>query len=123
MKGSKAITNEVIKKLRCLFISVSGKIASIHHHLYWQRWGHVEVSRAKKPKTIIYKLIETSYRVLENNMLTLFDPAYLSISRNQGGGTLYPLNILVLGGVRVPILFGIDLLWNDVSFSKGFRKF
>ena len=34
-----------------------------------------------------------------------------------------PLNILRLGGVRVPILFGNDLLWHDLPFSKGFRKF
>ena len=34
-----------------------------------------------------------------------------------------PLNILGLGGVRVPILFGNDLLWNDLPYSKGFMKF
>ena len=28
-----------------------------------------------------------------------------------------------LGVVRVPILFGNDLLWNDVPFTKGFMKF
>ena len=39
--------------------------------------------------------------------LTLFAPAYFSISRNQrgGGGSS---NILGLGGVRVPIFFGND---------------
>ena len=34
-----------------------------------------------------------------------------------------PLNILGLGGVRVPIFFGDDLLWNDLPYSKGFVKF
>ena len=40
-------------------------------------------------------------------ILTLLGPAYLSVSQDRGGA---PLNILGLGGVRVPILFGIDLL-------------
>ena len=30
---------------------------------------------------------------------------------------------LGLCGVRVPILFGYDLLWNDLPYSKGFMKF
>ena len=48
------------------------------------------------------------------NDLTPFGPAYLSISRNQGGGHIVlPLTILGLGGVRVPILFGNDLPMND----------
>ena len=34
-----------------------------------------------------------------------------------------PLNILKLGGVRVPILFGNDLLWNNIPYSKGYMKF
>ena len=34
-----------------------------------------------------------------------------------------PLNILGLGGFRVPILFGIDLMWNDLPYSKGFMRF
>ena len=43
--------------------------------------------------------------------LTLFAPAYLTIPKNwEGGGAEY-LNMLGLGGVRVPILFGNDLLW------------
>ena len=29
-----------------------------------------------------------------------------------------PLNILGLGGVRFPILFGNDLFWNDLPYSK-----
>ena len=33
------------------------------------------------------------------------------------------LNILGLGGVRVPILFGNDLPRNDLPYSKGFMKF
>ena len=37
-----------------------------------------------------------------------------------GGGTL---NIFGLGGVRVPNLFGYDLLWNDLPYSKGFMEF
>ena len=42
--------------------------------------------------------------------LTLFAPAYLTIPKNwEGGGAEY-LNMLGLGGVRVPILFGNDLL-------------
>ena len=45
--------------------------------------------------------------------LTLLGPAYLSISNNNLG----------LGGVRVSIIFGNDLLWNDVPYSKGFMKF
>ena len=27
-----------------------------------------------------------------------------------------------LGGVRVPIIFGNDLLWNDLPYLKGFVK-
>ena len=27
------------------------------------------------------------------------------------------------GGVRVPILFGNDLLWDNLPYSKGFMKF
>ena len=45
--------------------------------------------------------------------LTLLGPAYLSISKDQGGGHIKgppPLNILRWGGVRLPILFGNDLL-------------
>ena len=38
--------------------------------------------------------------------LTLLGPAYLSISKD--------LNMLGLGWVRVPILFGNDFLWNDL---------
>ena len=34
-----------------------------------------------------------------------------------------PLNIFGLGGIRVPILFGNDLLWNDLPYSKGYMKF
>ena len=66
-------------------------------------------------------VLELGYFVL----LTLFGPAYKSVSRNQGGHIVTPpsLNILGLGGVSVPILFGIDLLWNDLPFSKEFRKF
>ena len=49
-------------------------------------------------------------------ILTLFTPAYLSISKNEGGAQSHcapPLNILGLGGVRVPILFGNYLPMND----------
>ena len=28
-----------------------------------------------------------------------------------------------LGGVGVPIIFGNDLLWNDLPYLKGFMKF
>ena len=62
---------------------------------------------------------------LAKKLTTLFSPAYFSISRSQGGGTMCPpppLNILGLGGVRVPILFGNDLLWNNLRYSKGFIK-
>ena len=45
--------------------------------------------------------------------LTLFAPAYLSISKDRGGHIVPPLSILGLGGVRVPILFGHDLPMND----------
>ena len=31
---------------------------------------------------------------------------------------LPPLNIMRLGGVRLPIIFGNDLLWNDLPYSK-----
>ena len=41
--------------------------------------------------------------------LTLFALAFLSISKD--------------GGVWVPILFGNDLLLNDLPYSKGFMKF
>ena len=34
-----------------------------------------------------------------------------------------PLNILGLGGVRVPILFGNELPMNDRPYSKGIMKF
>ena len=34
-----------------------------------------------------------------------------------------PRNILGLGGVRVPILFGNDFLWNDLPYSKGLMNF
>ena len=44
-------------------------------------------------------------------MLTLFAPTYLSISRNR------------LGGVRFSNLFGNDLLWNDLPYSKGCMMF
>ena len=46
--------------------------------------------------------------------LTLFAPAYLSIFR-WGGGTL---NVLGLDGVRVLIIFGNDLLWNDLPYYE-----
>ena len=45
--------------------------------------------------------------------LVLSKPVYLSVSKNQGG----------LDGNRVPILFGNDLFWNDLPYSKGFMKF
>ena len=47
--------------------------------------------------------------------LTLLGPAYLSISKD--------LNMLGLGWVRVPILFGNNFLWNDLPYSKGFMNF
>ena len=34
-----------------------------------------------------------------------------------------PLNILEMGGVRVPILFGNDFLLNDLAFSKRLMMF
>ena len=55
--------------------------------------------------------------------ITLLGPAYLSLSKDRGGHIVPPLNILGLGGVRVPIRFGYDLLWNDLPHSKGFMKF
>ena len=45
-------------------------------------------------------------RALGNVFLTLFIPAYFGISFG-------------LGRVRVPILFGNDLLLNDLPYSKG----
>ena len=58
-------------------------------------------------------------------ILTLLKPAYLRVSKNQGGVAhcAPPQNILGLGGVMVPILFGNDLLWDDLPYSKGFMKF
>ena len=55
--------------------------------------------------------------------LTLFTPAYFGISGTGGGHIVPPLSILGLGGVRVPILFGNDLSWNDLPYLKGFMKF
>ena len=55
--------------------------------------------------------------------LTLFVLAYFDVSGTGGGHIVPPLNIFGLGGVRVPILFGNDLLWNDLLYSKGFMKF
>ena len=47
----------------------------------------------------------------------LFNPIYSGlfehISKNQRGHIVPPLNILGLGGVRVPILFGNHLPMND----------
>ena len=56
-------------------------------------------------------------------ILTLFVPAYFHVSGTRGGHIVPPLRILGLGGVRVPILFGNDLLWNIWPYSKGFMKF
>ena len=56
-------------------------------------------------------------------LLTLWQPAYLSVSKNQGGSHCAPQNNFGLGGVRVPILFGNDLPMNDLPYSKGFVKF
>ena len=55
--------------------------------------------------------------------LTLLGPAYLSVSKDHVGHIAPSLNILGLGRVRVPILFGNDLLWNDLPHSKEFMKF
>ena len=57
------------------------------------------------------------------NCLTLFTPAYLSLSKTEGEDIVPPLNVLGLGGVRVPILFGNHLPMNDWPYSKGFMKF
>ena len=54
-----------------------------------------------------------NFKVCKWRFLTLFAPAYLSISEA-------PLNILGLGEVGVWILFWNDLFWNDLPFSKGF---
>ena len=48
----------------------------------------------------------------------------MSVSKDRGRGHIVPpLNIFGLGGVGVSILFGNDLLWNDLSYSKGYMKF
>ena len=54
--------------------------------------------------------------------LTLLGPAFSSISKD-GGAHSAPINIFGLNGVRVPILFGNDFLWNDSPYSKGFMNF
>ena len=54
--------------------------------------------------------------------LTLLGPAYLSVSKERGA-YLSSLCILGLVWVRVPILFGNDMLWNVSPCSKGFMKF
>ena len=46
-------------------------------------------------------------------ILTLFTPAYLSISKKRRGAHCAPPNILGLGGVRVPVFFGNHLPMND----------
>ena len=58
--------------------------------------------------------------VLDRDMeaLTLLGPAYLSVSKDRGGAQ----DTLGLGGVRVPNLFGNDLLWNNLPYIKGFMK-
>ena len=62
--------------------------------------------------------------LIKKSTLTLFKPAYLGVSKYQGGGHIVPpLSTLGLGGVRVPILFGNDLTMNDWPYSKGFMKF
>ena len=43
-------------------------------------------------------------------MLTLFGPAYFDVSVTGGGHIVPRLNIFGLGRVRVPILFGNDML-------------
>ena len=64
-------------------------------------------------------------KILLFQSLTLFPPAYWSISKNRRGGGAHcaPLNIFGLGGVRVPILVGNDLPRHDLPCSKGFMKF
>ena len=55
--------------------------------------------------------------------LTLLGPAYLRVSKDQGGGHICPLWILGLGWVRVPVLFGNDLSGSYLPYSEGFMKF
>ena len=58
---------------------------------------------------------------VKESCLTLFAPAYMSISKDWGGERAHcaPLNILELVGVGVPILFGNDLLWNNLPVLIG----
>ena len=51
-----------------------------------------------------------SYVLIQGVFLTLLGPAYLSVDQGWGG-------------VRVPILYGNDFLWNDLPYSKGFMEF
>ena len=63
-----------------------------------------------KPSMVLDRDMEAS---------TLLGPAYLSVSKDRGGGHIVPpLNIFRLGEVMVPILFGNVLLWNDLPYSK-----
>ena len=61
--------------------------------------------------------------VFPKERLTLFCPAYFGVSGILGGDLGAPLNIFGLGGVRVPNLFGYDLLRNDLPYSRGLMKF
>ena len=61
-----------------------------------------------------------------SRLLTLFWPSLFWCIRDLGGRAHCappPLNIFGFGWVRVPILFGNDLLRNDLPYSKGFIKF
>ena len=77
----------------------------------------ISVRISKTPTQLVFKPIHK-----QGLFLTLFAPAYLTIPKNwEGGGAEY-LNMLGLGGVRVPIIFGNDLLCNDLPYSKGLIK-
>ena len=63
------------------------------------------------------RVINAEIRNAVNTMNTVVS------KKQEGGGHFVPLNILGLRGFRVPILFGNDLLWNGLPYSKGFVKF
>ena len=56
-------------------------------------------------------------------LFTVLAPGDSSVSKNQGGHIVPLPNILGLGGIRDPVLFGNGLLWNDLPYSKGFMNF
>ena len=75
----------------------------------FRHYDSMAIGKQSKNPSFILGLRPQSVTPLPFVTLTLFKPAYLSISQHREGGGV----ILGLGGVGVPILFGNDLPMND----------